>query len=90
MTMKNKIESKTRISVVEEADQLLLAEKFADAEDLYRKLVDGLTELLGGQHPEVAKALHKLAAAQAAQEKFNEAKTNEDQSQLLETVLKPM
>jgi hypothetical protein len=88
--MKNKIEPKSHIGVIEEADQLLLEEKFADAEDLYRKVVDGLTELLGNQHPEVAKALHKLAAAQAAQEKFNEAKTNEDQSQLLETVLKPI
>ncbi len=88
--MKSKIEPKSHIGVMEEADQLLLEENFAHAEDLYRKVVDGLTELLGSQHPEVAKALHKLAAAQAAQEKFNEAKTNEDQSQLLETVLKPI
>jgi excinuclease UvrABC nuclease subunit len=88
--MKNKIKHNAAVSVVEQADQLLIAEKFADAEDCYRKLVDGLTELLGSRHPEVAKALHKLAAAQAAQEKFNEAKTNEEQSQLLETVLKPV
>ena len=86
--MSKKFQGEPKICVVEEADRLLVAEDFSAAEDLYRKLVDGLSELLGSQHPEVALALHKLAAAQAAQEKFNEAKSNEDRSQLLDTALK--
>ena len=86
--MTKKFAGDSKVCVVEEADQLLVEENFSGAEDLYRKLVDGLTELLGSQHPEVALALHKLAAAQAAQQKFNEAKSNEDRSQLLDTAQK--
>lgn len=84
--MKDKVEPKTGVSVIEKADQLLIAEAFEEAEDLYSQVVSGLSELLGSNHPEVAKTLHKLAAAQAAQEKFNQAKTSEEQSKLVDAV----
>jgi hypothetical protein len=55
--------------VSEQADQLLLEEKFAEAERLYKEVVDGLERLIGPNHCEVSKALHKLAAALTGQGK---------------------
>jgi hypothetical protein len=56
-------------SLSEQADQLLVEEKFAEAERLYKEVVDGLERLIGPNHCEVSKALHKLAAALIGQGK---------------------
>jgi hypothetical protein len=61
-------------SISERADDLMLKEHYAEAEALYRKLVIGLEEYLGAQHPEVGKALHKLAAVLVPQKREDEAK----------------
>jgi hypothetical protein len=61
-------------SISERADDLMLKEHYAEAEELYRKLVTGLEEYLGPQHPEVGKALHKLAAVLVPQKREDEAK----------------
>jgi hypothetical protein len=60
-------------SVSERADDLMLKEHYAEAEALYRKLVSGLEEYLGAQHPEVGRALHKLAAVLVPQKREDEA-----------------
>jgi hypothetical protein len=70
-------------SVSEQADDMLLQEQFPQAESLYRKLVTGLEELLGGQHQEMAGALHKLAASLVGQGKSAEAKSIEERANLV-------
>ncbi len=73
-------------SVAQQADQNLLDEKFEEAEMLYRKLVVGLQELLGTEHCEVARMMHKLAATLAAQGKTEAATEVEEQVSHIETV----
>ncbi|MBS1957276.1 MAG: tetratricopeptide repeat protein [Cyanobacteria bacterium SZAS-4] len=75
-------------SVSQRADELLLAERFAEAEQLYRELCLGLEVLLGPAHPDVAEAKHKLAAALGGQGKTAEAVANEQSSQILKAALK--
>jgi hypothetical protein len=60
-------------SVSERANDLMIKEHYAEAEQLYKKLVVGLEENLGAAHPEVGKALHKLAAVLAVQHREDEA-----------------
>lgn len=74
-------------SVSQRADELLLAERFAEAEQLYRELCLGLEVLLGTAHPDVAEAKHKLAAALGGQGKTAEAVVNEEHSQILKAAL---
>ena len=74
--------------VSQRADELLLAERFAEAEQLYRELCLGLEVLLGPAHPDVAEAKHKLAAALGGQGKTEEAVANEQSSQILKAALK--
>jgi hypothetical protein len=64
-------------SVSQRADEMLLQERFSEAEELYRRLAHGLEELLGPDHQEVASALHKLAAAVGGQSKVDDAATIE-------------
>ncbi|HEY9676902.1 MAG TPA: tetratricopeptide repeat protein [Drouetiella sp.] len=75
-------------SVAQRADELLLAEKFAEAEHLYRELCAGLEVLLGPAHHDVAEAKHKLAAALSGQGKTDEAVESEQSSQILKAALK--
>ena len=75
-------------SVSQRADELLLAERFAEAEQLYRELCLGLEVLLGPAHPDVAEAKHKLAAALGGQGKTDEAVASEQSSQMLKAALK--
>ena len=75
-------------SVSQRADELLLAERFAEAEQLYRELCLGLEVLLGAAHPDVAEAKHKLAAALGGQGKTDEAVESEQSSQILKAALK--
>ncbi|HEY9734489.1 MAG TPA: tetratricopeptide repeat protein [Drouetiella sp.] len=74
-------------SVSQRADELLLAERFAEAEQLYRELCLGLEVLLGPAHPDVAEARHKLAAALGGQGKTDEAVVHEQNSQILKAAL---
>ncbi len=74
-------------SVSQRADELLLAERFAEAEKLYRELCMGLEVLLGPAHADVAEAKHKLAAALGGQGKTDEAVANEQSSQILKAAL---
>jgi len=60
-------------SVSMRANDMLLKEHYAEAEELYKKLIIGLEELLGAAHPEVGKALHQLAAVLVAQHREDEA-----------------
>lgn len=60
-------------SVLETADDFLMKGEFAQAEELYKKLISGLESLIGADHIEVAAARHKLAAALAGQNKTSEA-----------------
>lgn len=69
-------------SVLEHADELLLNGSFAQAEDSYKTLIAALETLIGADHPEVAKARHKLAAALAGQEKGEEAQAVELRAQM--------
>ncbi len=64
-------------SLAQQADELLVEERYVEAEEVYMKLVAGLQQMLGGQHHEVGHALHKLAAAQTAQGKTDQALANE-------------
>ncbi len=75
-------------SLAEQADKMLVDERFAEAEDLYGKLLAGLEKLLGAEHQEVASSLHKLAAAQAAQGKHEAAKESESRANLITSVQK--
>jgi hypothetical protein len=68
-------------SVLEKADTALLNEQFAEAEGLYRYLIVELERLLGHGHPEVAEALHKLAAAVAGQGRDEHAVHIEERAQ---------
>ena len=71
-------------SLSQRADEMLVEECFVEAEDLYLKLVAGLEQLLGSQHHEVELALHKLAAAQSAQGKDEEAEASETRANLIQ------
>jgi hypothetical protein len=62
-------------SVSQRADEMLIQEQFVEAEDFYRKLIQGLEGLLGAEHKEVGLALYKLAAALVGQSKLDEAVT---------------
>lgn len=75
-------------SISQQADELLLAEKFAEAEQLYRKLIAGLKDLLGNEHQEVSQAMHKLAAVLASQGKTEEAESLEERASVLSAVHK--
>ncbi len=75
-------------SVSQRADELLLSERFAEAEQLYRELCLGLEVLLGAAHPDVAEAKHKLAAALGGQGKTDEAAQQEQRAQILKDALK--
>ncbi|MFN8551145.1 MAG: tetratricopeptide repeat protein [Candidatus Obscuribacterales bacterium] len=75
-------------SVSQRADELLLAEKFAEAEQLYRELCLGLEVLLGAAHPDVAEVRHKLAAALSGQGKTDEAAAQEQSAQIIKSALK--
>lgn len=75
-------------SVSQRADELLVAEKFAEAEQLYRELCLGLEVLLGAAHPDVAEVRHKLAAALGGQGKTDEAAAQEQSAQILKSALK--
>ncbi len=70
-------------SVATRADEAFMSGKFAAAEDLYRKLISGLEELLGKEHLEVAAALHKLAATLISQDNHSEAAIIEQRSELI-------
>jgi hypothetical protein len=72
-------------SVAERADEMLLEENFAQAEELYRQLAHRLEELLGPQHHEIAKALHKLAAVLISQENLEEARNIEDRANSIDS-----
>jgi hypothetical protein len=74
---------KTTRSVAERADEMLIQGRFAEAGTLYNELVKGLEDLLGKQHPEVAAALHKLAAVLLSQGKNSEAAAVEQRSRLI-------
>ena len=67
-------------SVLEQADDLLLQEQFAEAEPLYLKLVTDLAHLIGPNHAEVAEALHKLAASLIGQGKETAAAEMEERA----------
>src|SRR5262249_28744948 len=60
-------------SLSERADELLVKERFDEAESMYRNLVMRLEEALGSSHKEVSFALHKMAAALVGQGKMDEA-----------------
>lgn len=64
-------------SVLETADELLMQCDYAQAEAAYKTLILGLENLIGAEHPEVAAARHKLAAALAGQNKDNESQAVE-------------
>ena len=70
-------------SVAQQADEMLLKENFAEAEELYRKLIAGLQELLGREHQEVSEAMHKLAAVLVSQGKGAEAESTEERASLI-------
>lgn len=70
-------------STAEQADEALLKERYPEAEDLYKNLLTNLQKLLGADHQEVAKFLHKLAAALAAQGKQAEALEAEQRVNLI-------
>lgn len=74
-------------SVSQRADELLLAEKFAEAEQLYRELCRGLEVLLGPTHADLAEAKHKLAAALGGQGKTEEAIESEEKAKIIQSVL---
>ncbi len=75
-------------SVLQQADQKLVEERFPEAEELYRKLAAGLQDLLGNQNCEVASVMHKLAAALAGQGKTEQAAEVEEQARLVHSTLK--
>lgn len=64
-------------SVLETADELLMHCDYAQAEAAYKTLILGLENLIGVEHPEVAAARHKLAAALAGQNKDIESQAEE-------------
>lgn len=74
-------------SVAQRADELLLAERFAEAEQLYRELIQGLEVLLGPEHADVAEAKHKLAAALGGQGRTAEAIENEENAKIIKAAL---
>jgi hypothetical protein len=71
-------------SLLQQADEHLLKEQFVEAEESYKQLVSGLETMLGGQHMEVAQALHKLAAAVGGQGRKDEAATLEERAQVIQ------
>jgi len=70
-------------SIAQRADEMLIQERFAEAEELYEKLILGLEGLLGAGHQEVSAALHKLAAALVGQGKLNEAASIESRVDII-------
>jgi CheY-like chemotaxis protein len=72
-------------SVAERANDMMIKEHYADAETLYKKLIVGLEEYLGLAHPEVGKALHKLAAVLAAQHRIDEAQAVETRADAIKS-----
>lgn len=68
------------------ADDMLLGERFEEAENMYRSLVSGLEELLGKEHPEVSAALHKLAAALSGQGRQEEATVIETRAKAIKSI----
>jgi hypothetical protein len=75
-------------SLAQQADEMFLKENFAEAEDLYRKLIAGLQEMLGCEHHEVSEAMHKLAAVLVSQGKSAEAESTEERASLISAVHK--
>lgn len=77
-------------SVAQRADELLLAEKFSEAEQLYLELLSGLESLIGANHPEVAEAKHKLAAALSGQGRTEDAMVQEEEAQKIREAIKAL
>ena len=75
-------------SILERADEMFLHDRFNEAEQLYKKLVEGVGELLGSEHIEMAKALHKLAASLGAQNKIDEAAEVEECARIIKSAHK--
>ncbi|MDP3510317.1 MAG: hypothetical protein Q8T09_20270 [Candidatus Melainabacteria bacterium] len=75
-------------SVLETADALLISGDFIEAEATYKKLILTLETLIGAEHPEVAAARHKLAAALAGQNKIAESQAVENQAQITVDAIK--
>ncbi|CAN5581750.1 hypothetical protein BH11CYA1_BH11CYA1_26020 [soil metagenome] len=75
-------------STLETADEYLLSGAFALAELAYKELIFALESLIGPEHPEVAKARHKLAAALAGQDKQDEALEVEQRANLTTEAIK--
>ena len=69
-------------SVLETADALLMSADFVQAEEVSKTLILALETLIGAEHPEVAAARHKLAAALAGQNKIEESQAIEQQAQI--------
>ncbi|MBA4078271.1 MAG: hypothetical protein C0508_24805, partial [Cyanobacteria bacterium PR.023] len=69
-------------SVLETADELLMHCDYAQAEAAYKTLISALETLIGAEHPEVAAARHKLAAALAGQSKNAESQAEENHAKM--------
>jgi hypothetical protein len=74
-------------SLLEQADELLMQEKFTEAEPLYCQLISGLEHLLGPNHVEVAQALHKLAASLIGQGKETAAAETEERANRIKSAI---
>lgn len=74
-------------SVLEQADDLLMQEEFAQAEPLYRQLITDLEHLIGPNHIEVAKTLHKLAASLIGQGNEAAAIETEERAALIKEAI---
>jgi hypothetical protein len=75
-------------SVLETADELLMHCDYAQAEAAYKTLILALETLIGAEHPEVAAARHKLAAALAGQNKDAESQAVEKLAKMTVEALK--
>ncbi|MBP6745160.1 hypothetical protein KA344_07985 [bacterium] len=75
-------------SVLETADALLMSGDFVQAEEAYKTLILALETLIGAEHPEVAAARHKLAAALAGQNKGEESQAVEKHAQMTVDAIK--
>ncbi|MBP9093951.1 hypothetical protein KBI23_23215 [bacterium] len=75
-------------SLLETADALLMSGDFIQAEEGYKTLIHALESLIGAEHPEVAAARHKLAAALAGQNKIKESQAVEQQAQMTVDAIK--
>jgi hypothetical protein len=73
-------------SALEQADEMLLQERFVDAEHMYKRVLTILKESLGPEHHEVASIMHKLAAALAGQGKNKEAAPLEKHANVIMSV----